>query len=177
MKKLIVVFLLIAVTASAGTPLNLSSHSNKKLMSLVKDSFESGYTLTCLTLSDNLQKGLAKPMPDGSLYQVKKEGGTVGYAYVSRAKGRSETFDYAVIFDGNLSTRQVKVLDYRSPHGEAITGRSWLKQFANKTIDYLFEYHKNVDSMSGATISATSIIEDVNLVKKNMVVLKRMGAL
>jgi Na+-translocating ferredoxin:NAD+ oxidoreductase RnfG subunit len=96
---------------------------------------------------------------------------------VSRAKGRSETFDYAVIFDGNLSTRQVKVLDYRSPHGEAITGRSWLKQFANKTIDYLFEYHKNVDSMSGATISATSIIEDINLVKKNMVVLKRMGAL
>lgn len=158
-----------------GAELDLSKFSNKKLMELIDDCFEDEHTLTCLAISEKDQEHLEKPMPDGSLFAVRKGGNTLGYAYVSRAEGRGESFDYAIIFDAKLNTLRVKILEYRPPYGGSIASKHWLKQFVNQPISRLFEFRKDVDTISGATISAMAITEDINRVKKNMQALGRMG--
>lgn len=177
MKKTLTLMLLLCVVTLFAKELPLSKFGHKKLMELIKDTYKEDYSITSLVVNDELQRQLAKGMPNGSLYIIKKGGSKVGYVYISQAEGRTETFDYAVVFDRNLTTEQVKMLDYRPPYGGAVASRFWLKQFANKGIEERFEFRKNVDSLSGATISATSIVDDMNLIKKNMVILHQQGVI
>lgn len=178
MKKMLLLILLLGTLSVSAMPkLELSKFSQSKLKELVDGCFDRGYSLTYLTIDDRTQQQLAKPMPDGSLCIVKKDGKAIGYAYISQTSGRTETFDYAAIFGTDLVTAKVKILEYRPPYGGSVASRFWLKQFAGKAIGYVFEYRRNVDAMSGATISATSIVQDINLVKRNMAVLRQLGAL
>ncbi len=73
-----------------------------------------------------------------------------------------EYFDYFIVFDANKTVMRVYVFNYQSPHGYEITSRSWLKQFIGygRGEDTL-KVGKNIDSISGATISVNSITFDV----------------
>lgn len=178
MKKLLaVLFSLMALCSFASGDIGLSASAEKKKQALVADIFGKGYSLTYVTVDATLQRQLAKPAPDGSLCMVKRQGSVVGYFYVSRADGRAETFDYVAVFDANLTTLQVKVIDYRPTAGSSVASRFWLKQLAGKKLDYTFEYGRNVDALSGATISAMSLVEDINKVKRNISTLRHLGAL
>lgn len=178
MKKVLLLILLLGtLSVSAMSKLEISKFSQSKLKELIDDCFDSGYSLTYLTIDDRTQQQFAKPMPDGSLCIVKKEGKAIGYVYISQTSGRTETFDYAVVFGTDLVTTKVKILEYRPPYGGAVASRFWLKQFTGKAIGYVFEYRRNVDAMSGATISATSIVQDINLVKRNVALLHQLGVL
>ena len=79
----------------------------------------------------------------------------------SSAKGRIEYFDYMIIVSSSLEIINIKILKYRSEYGYEISNKGWLKQFYGKP-STRFEYRKNIDSLSGATFSAPSLINDVN---------------
>ncbi len=87
-----------------------------------------------------------------------KESATVVF---SSAKGRYEFFDYMVIINQNTEIVDIKILKYRSEYGYEITNKSWLRQFYNKQ-GVSFEYRKNIDTLSGATFSAQSLVNDIN---------------
>jgi len=53
------------------------------------------------------------------------------------------------------------VLVYRSTYGGEIMSRSWLKQFIGKTKGESMEMNKDIDGISGATLSAPSITQGV----------------
>jgi Na+-translocating ferredoxin:NAD+ oxidoreductase RnfG subunit len=90
-----------------------------------------------------------------------KESATVVF---SSAKGRYELFDYMVIIrNQNTEIVDIKILKYRSEYGYEITNKGWLKQFYNKP-GIRFDYRKNIDTLSGATFSAQSLVNDINLV-------------
>jgi len=77
-----------------------------------------------------------------------------------------ETFDYIVIFDTNFSIKKVEIAQYPGAYGYQICRRSWLKQFTGKTPN--IELNKDVDGVSGATISAQFLVDDLNMVKTNL---------
>jgi Na+-translocating ferredoxin:NAD+ oxidoreductase RnfG subunit len=81
----------------------------------------------------------------------------------SSAKGRYEFFDYMVIINQNTEIVDIKILKYRSEYGYEITNKGWLKQFYNKP-GIRFDYRKNIDTLSGATFSAQSLVNDINLI-------------
>ncbi len=57
---------------------------------------------------------------------------------------------------------QVKVLDYQSEYGYEICAKSWLRQFEGfKGCDLRYN-STEVDAISGATVSARSIVEDIS---------------
>ncbi len=85
----------------------------------------------------------------------------LGYACFTSSKGKNDYFDYMVIFDTDLSVKLVKVLIYRSTYGGEIMSRSWLKQFIGKREGKSMEMDKDIDSISGATLSAPSITDGV----------------
>ena len=83
-----------------------------------------------------------------------------GYVLSTSAKGRYDYFDYSIIYAKDLSVMGVLVTTYRSSHGAGICSKGWLKQFKGYQGEDL-RLGKDVDSISGATISATSIVEDM----------------
>ena len=62
-------------------------------------------------------------------------------------------------FNRQKEIQQVRVLEYTANHGYEIASKSWLKQFVKNE---KFEVGKNVDGISGATISVNSITKNVN---------------
>lgn len=85
----------------------------------------------------------------------------LGYACFASSKGKNDYFDYMVIFDKELVIKQVKVLVYRSTYGGEIMSRSWLKQFIGKANGHEMAMDRDIDGISGATLSAPSIIQGI----------------
>jgi hypothetical protein len=84
----------------------------------------------------------------------------VGFAILASAKGRIDSFDFVVIYNSRKEIKLVKVLIYRSQHGQEITNKNWLKQFYKDTKQFV--YGKDIQAISGATLSAKSITEKIN---------------
>lgn len=112
---------------------------------LVSDSLVSSYTSV-----KNVKVSLLKT-PECEL----------GYACFASSKGKNDYFDYMVIFDTDLLIKKVVVLVYRSTYGGEIMSRSWLKQFIGKTKGKSMQIDKDIDSISGATLSGPSITQGV----------------
>ena len=94
---------------------------------------------------------------------IEVDGERSGYLISTSAKGRYDYFDYTVIFTKDLSVLCVKVTTYRSSHGAEICSKGWLKQFKGYKGERI-EIGKDVDSISGATLSSTSMVEDMQRV-------------
>jgi K+-transporting ATPase c subunit len=59
----------------------------------------------------------------------------------------------------------IKILVYRSAYGSEITAKRWLSQFYFKQRDSL-KYGSDIQAISGATVSASSLTENVNRINK-----------
>jgi len=92
--------------------------------------------------------------------QISQEGEVAGYILRSSAMGRYERFDYSVFYDPGLSILGVSVTAYRSTHGTAICQRKWLGQFKGYDGGDLV-LGRDIDAISGASISALSLVEDI----------------
>lgn len=75
--------------------------------------------------------------------------------------GASEYFDYMVFFNDAAEVVLVKVFNYQATHGHEVTAKGWLKQFVGYSAEEDLEVGKNIDSISGATISVNGITNDV----------------
>ena len=112
-------------------------------------------------------------------------GELIGYACYTSARGcriggcsapttqtddSYESFDYIVIYDVDMTILKVDIANYGGEYGYEICRSKWLKQFKGKTKDFVLE--ENIDGISGATVSATHLIEDINKLGGNMLDLK-----
>jgi hypothetical protein len=122
-------------------------------------------------ISENLGVGELKHLRSDSgkeYYSFRStEGRNSATVVLSSAKGRFENFDYMVIINPNYEIIDLKILKYRSEFGYEISSKGWLKQFYNKP-GLRFEYRKNISAVSGATFSAQSLVNDINLILDNL---------
>lgn len=72
-----------------------------------------------------------------------------------------EYFDYLIVFDAALAVQQVKVYNYQATHGQEVTNKGWLKQFAGYNGNRSLTVGKNIDAIAGATVSVYGITSDV----------------
>ena len=70
------------------------------------------------------------------------------------------------LYNNQAELIEVRILDYPSEHGYEINSRWWLKQFVKNQSDERYSYTKNIDGISGATISIKSMIKEMNFLKK-----------
>ena len=56
---------------------------------------------------------------------------------------------------------RVDIIRYREPYGGAVASRNWLNQFTGKSGGDNFKVDKEIDSISGATISVNSVARGV----------------
>jgi Na+-translocating ferredoxin:NAD+ oxidoreductase RnfG subunit len=122
----------------------------------------SGSARKTLDLSDAdiaaLSKSLGRRLEARTyLYlEVKSDKGFVGYIFLLDVIGESRpiTFAVGVAADGTL--RDLQVMVYREPQGEAIQEKRFRKQFVGKRASDPITLNKDIDAISGATISSRS---------------------
>lgn len=106
-----------------------------------------------------------RPAPGLMLYKLYDNNSLLGYLIITTAKGRYDYFDYMVIYNPDLSIRMIRVLEYRSEHGYEISNTKWLSQF-DGSIGCDLNYGHDIDAISGATLSASSITNDLSVLCK-----------
>lgn len=79
-------------------------------------------------------------------------------------QGNSEYFDYIIVFNAEKKVELVRVFNYQATHGYEITARGWLRQFNGYEGSKDLALNKNIDGLTGATISAEGITKDVERV-------------
>jgi hypothetical protein len=78
-------------------------------------------------------------------------------------QGASEYFDYFIFFDKAKVVRHVHIYNYQATHGHEISARGWLRQFFGYDGNKWLETGKDIDGISGATISVNGITNDICL--------------
>ena len=73
----------------------------------------------------------------------------------------TEYFDYFAILDPDGELLNIEVYNYQATHGQEVCSRGWLKQFVGFTGSQDLIYGKNIQAISGATISGTAITTDI----------------
>jgi len=112
---------------------------------------------------------------NGRFYRISCAGEDLAYVFIGRVNscraggcsidrphaGEFEFFDYYTVYDTSFSVVQVNVYNYEATHGQEITAKGWLKQFIGYHSGGKLETGKNIDAITGATISVNGIVEDV----------------
>jgi Na+-translocating ferredoxin:NAD+ oxidoreductase RnfG subunit len=163
MKKIafiaIVVLLISSFTTSKKTEA-LIEKELKTVFNLVK------YSKQPISVSSEVNKTLPIKIDETNFFKIKNEEKITGYYYLGQAFG-----NFIVIFDKDLIVSKVKVLVYREDHGSEVGSKRWLNQFNGKKTTENLTYQKDIAAISGATISAKSITNEVNKLLKTVTIL------
>lgn len=122
-------------------------------------------------------EGITEPYSQSKIFSIQSDTYIAGYVYVSRvnscrAGGCSimpddmaalefEYFDYFFITDSTGHVLNVKVFNYQATHGHQVMSKGWLKQFIGFSGNQSLNYGKDIQAISGATISAQTLISDI----------------
>jgi Na+-translocating ferredoxin:NAD+ oxidoreductase RnfG subunit len=85
----------------------------------------------------------------------------LGYCVESEVVGRSGPFKIVVVLDKQLIVKQAAVVSYPWPRGRDVARRAFTSQFEGKGPEDAIEIGKDIDAMSGATISCRAMSEGV----------------
>jgi len=94
-------------------------------------------------------------------YKILNEDKNVAYAILDNVYGKSLPITFLVLFDlkGNIISSHI--VKYREQYGGAVKNKNWNDQFIGRNSESSFEIGKNIDSISGATISVNSVSKGI----------------
>lgn len=90
-----------------------------------------------------------------------RNGGCDGPVSMNEEVVLHEYFDYFALLNPEFSILEIKVYNYSATHGQEICSKAWLKQFKGYNGSKKLRYGKEIDAISGATISGRAITEDI----------------
>ena len=138
---------------------------NKRYNTIVKDSIIELFSTNKFLVKDYIKS-------DESFYVIKQKDLTLGYFVISQAPSKFHKFDYYIIYNSDAEIIKIEVLQYRENYGAEICSKKWLQKFNNISTNNYPEYNRQVDGISGATISVNSIKVDIykssNILKKRI---------
>lgn len=94
--------------------------------------------------------------------------GDTAYIYVSQARSKVDDFDFLVVYSSELKIQTVKVLQYRENYGGEISSKRFLRQFLGLSGSSEMKYGKDINGISGATISVRAITAGIKRMSQNM---------
>ena len=106
-----------------------------------------------------ISKRLLKKLPKQpySFYVAMSGDKVDGYALFDSELGQHEPIDFATFFDKHGKVTRVEVVAYREAYGEGIRSAGFRKQFIGRNANSGYTPRKDIDIVSGATISSKSM--------------------
>ena len=86
---------------------------------------------------------------------------TIAYALMDNVLGKSMPITFLVIMGIDGRIINLDVIKYREAYGGEVDNKNWLAQFTNSTDTSQFTVGKNIDGISGATISVNSLSKGI----------------
>ena len=123
-----------------------------------------------LTLSAEQRKLLAKGLPSNSpspgqgVWEARSEGKLLGFVVVDEVIGKHDLITFAVALDPEGSVKRVEILEYREPYGYEVRNGRWLRQFAGKRYRDSLQVDREIQNISGATMSCEHVTAGVRRV-------------
>lgn len=153
MKKICIVFIFTVVIAISGNAQNTALPT--KYSNIITSHVSKIYPNSKIKNSDTKTS-----------YPVLVSGKQIAKLHILQGKGLEDTFDFMVLIDNSNIVKRIEVLSYSSKFGVDATKREWLKQFDNKKVGS-FARSKNIDAISGGTLTVDEIITKVNNLSPN----------
>lgn len=94
-------------------------------------------------------------------YKIIKDDKILGYAILDNVFGKSLPITFLVLFDLNGNIISSHIVKYREQYGGAVKNKNWNDQFIGGNSESSFEVGKNINSISGATISVNSVTKGI----------------
>jgi len=85
----------------------------------------------------------------------------LGYLVETQVTGRSGPFGIAVLLDERLTVKRTLVTSYPWTHGRDVSRRSFARQFEGKGPEDVIEIGRDIDAVTGATISCRAMAQGV----------------
>lgn len=106
-----------------------------------------------------IEQALGRKLPKAAYtFYVATTGGKVdGYALFDEERGQHEPISFATFFDAEGRVARVEVVAYREPYGDGIREERFRRQFVGKSGSAGFAPDRDIDAVSGATISSRSM--------------------
>ena len=143
----------------------------KKIRKSILKTFNiTDYQLNIINIST---KTSTKVINSTNFYSIKNEAEILGYALVDKAASKAYDFDYMVLLNSELEIININILIYREEHGNEISSKRWLKQFFGLGTKDEAILQKNIDGISGATISVRSMTTEINTVLADLTILEK----
>ena len=109
------------------------------------------------------------------VYVAREESNIAGYALEDTVAGKLGPIHYLVGLDTSGAVSQIAILDYQEIRGRPIAKPRFLRQYRGKTFANPLQLHKDIDGITGATISSNSLTEGVRkILYINELVLKKI---
>lgn len=96
------------------------------------------------------------------IWKVRKNGKLLGFAVLDNVLGKSLPITFLVIFDTDCRIINSSIIQYREPYGGAVKNENWNAQFKNKDSSSSYEVGKEINGISGATISVHSVSKGIH---------------
>ena len=173
-KSFLLIFCMMVVMAAPGQD-DIDYHNKRILNSLQKSGISDFSKLEEVNLSSDNHYECK-----GKFFKVAEnlKASEVKYVYVGRVNScraggcsnsgistpgnlDSEYFDYYIFFDTAKTVKQVEVYNYEATHGYEITAKGWLKQFIGFSGKDTLLVNKDIDGITGATVSVYAITSDI----------------
>ena len=130
----------------------------------------SEFVLRPLTLSAEQRKLLTKglpansPSPGQGAWEARLDGKPLGFVVVDQVIGKHDLITFAVALDPEGNVKRVEIMEYREPYGYEVRNARWLRQFAGKRHGDSLQVDREIQNISGATMSCEHVTAGVRRV-------------
>lgn len=168
--KLILFLSIVLISFSA---FNFPKSLHIKVTKHINKTFEvDNFQLSEIIISNRINDDVPIKIKE-NFYKITHQNKVLGFAFIDRANSKTSYFEYLVLFNTELEIINIKVLTYREEHGNEIGSKRWLKQFIGLTKNSRVQLQKNIDGISGATISVKSMTYSVDKLLQTIAILEK----
>ena len=96
------------------------------------------------------------------VWKISESNSLVGVAILDNVLGKSLPITYLTCFNMDGQLINAHIVKYREDYGYEVGNKRWLNQFIGLGINSDFIIGKNIDGISGATISVNSVTRGIN---------------
>jgi Na+-translocating ferredoxin:NAD+ oxidoreductase RnfG subunit len=100
-------------------------------------------------------------LDSSAVLRISRADTVLGFAQVRNVKGKDQPITYLVAVDPAGRLRDVDILVYREPYGGEVAYEPWRRQFRGKAADSPLVVGRDIQGISGATISVNAVTAGV----------------
>ncbi len=154
---MIVIASLTMLTTISSCVTSTSSSLDREEMKVVRQIFSSAVDIAEISQDARIS---GRP-DDAKISEIKGDSGLLGYCVESKVVSRSGPFRIRVLLNQLLYVKQASVISYPWDRGRDVCKRAFTSQFEGKGPEDPIQLGKDIDAITGATISSRVMTEGV----------------